>query len=157
MQSIFPSHIDSLHPSFIFILWYLEKLCVNVISWKKCFYTKCRVANIGRSIIPGHESGMERRREDHHLQSSHFFIQSQEKRVDSGQWTLTGDWRLADQEINWVFCCETSQTQTFASAFSQDQTFFHSLCYWEKITVLTVILSRNTVLFGNGAISMITS
>ena len=70
---------------FIFILWYLEKLCVNVISWKKCFYTKCRVANIGRSIIPGHESGMERRREDHHLQSSHFFIQSQEKRVDSGQ------------------------------------------------------------------------
>ena len=43
------------------------------------------MANIGRSIIPGHESGMERRREDHHLQSSHFFIQSQEKRVDSGQ------------------------------------------------------------------------
>ena len=105
----------------------------------------CREANIGRSIIPGHESGMERRREDHHLQSSHFFIQSQEKRVDSGQCghsLETGD--LQTRKLIEYFVVRHHKPRHSPQPFLRTRLSSTAYVIGKKITAL--ILSTHTVL-----------
>ena len=112
----------SLHPFYFHPLVFRKVVC-KCDKLKKMFLHKvsCGQHRSLHNPRPRVWDGKEKRRPS----SSIFSLLYPESRETSGQWTLTGDWRLADQEINWVFCCETSQTQTFASAFYQDQTFFH--------------------------------
>ena len=145
----------SLHPFYFHPLVFRKVVC-KCDKLKKMFLHKvsCGQHRSLHNPRPRVWDGKEKRRPS----SSIFSLLYPESRETSGQWTvwtLTGDWRLADQEINWVFCCETSQTQTFASAFSQDQTFFHMfLCYWgQKL----LYFGHSCCTFCNGAIVMISS